>query len=51
MGARFPRGALLKGSPGNGKTLVAKAVAGEAGVSFFYASGPEFIELYSGVGS
>lgn len=51
LGARIPRGILLVGSPGNGKTLLAKAVAGEAGVPFFSISGSDFVELYVGVGA
>lgn len=51
MGARIPRGVLVVGSPGNGKTLMAKAVAGEAGVPFLFVSGSEFVEMFVGVGA
>ena len=51
LGARMPKGILLVGSPGTGKTLLAKAVAGEAGVPFFSISGSDFVELYVGVGA
>jgi ATP-dependent metalloprotease FtsH len=50
LGARIPKGVLLVGSPGTGKTLLAKAVAAEAGVPFFYACGADFVEKYLGVG-
>lgn len=51
MGARMPRGVLLVGDPGTGKTLLAKAIAGEAGVPFFTTSGSEFVEIFVGVGA
>jgi cell division protease FtsH len=51
MGARIPKGVLLVGMPGTGKTLMAKAVAGEAGVSFFHMSGSDFVEMFVGVGA
>lgn len=51
IGARIPKGVLLMGSPGTGKTLLARAVAGEAGVPFFYMSGSEFVEMFVGVGA
>ncbi|MCC6404803.1 MAG: ATP-dependent zinc metalloprotease FtsH [Candidatus Yanofskybacteria bacterium] len=51
LGARIPRGILLVGSPGTGKTLLAKAVANEARVPFFYVSGSEFVEMFVGVGA
>jgi cell division protease FtsH len=51
LGGRIPRGILLVGAPGTGKTLLAKAVAGEAGVPFFSISGSEFVEMFVGVGA
>ncbi len=51
MGARIPKGVLLVGNPGTGKTLLAKAVAGEAGVPFFIISGSDFVEMFVGVGA
>ena len=51
VGARIPKGVLLKGPPGTGKTLLAKAVAGEAGVPFFSISGSDFVEMFVGVGA
>lgn len=51
LGARIPRGVLLVGAPGTGKTLMAKAVAGEAGVPFFSISGSDFVEMFVGVGA
>ena len=51
IGARIPKGVLLVGAPGTGKTLLAKAVAGEAGVPFFSISGSDFVEMFVGVGA
>jgi len=51
IGARIPKGVLLMGGPGTGKTLLARAVAGEAGVPFLYLSGSEFVEMFVGVGA
>jgi len=51
MGARLPKGVLLAGSPGTGKTLLAKATAGEAGVPFFFLTGSSFVEMFVGVGA
>ncbi len=51
IGARIPKGVLLEGAPGTGKTLLARAVAGEAGVPFFTISGSDFVELYVGIGA
>ena len=51
IGAKLPKGALLVGSPGTGKTLLAKAVAGEAGVPFFSMSGSDFVEMFVGMGA
>ena len=51
MGARIPKGVLLVGAPGTGKTLISRAVAGEAGVAFYSISGSEFVEMFVGVGA
>lgn len=51
IGAKIPKGVLLVGMPGTGKTLLAKAIAGEAGVSFFHMSGSDFVEMFVGVGA
>lgn len=51
LGGRIPKGVLLVGTPGTGKTLLAKAIAGEAGVPFFSISGSDFVEMFVGVGA
>src|SRR5699024_11967281 len=51
VGGKIPRGVLMVGSPGTGKTLLAKAIAGEAGVPFFSISGSDFVEMFVGVGA
>src|SRR6202012_5121554 len=51
IGARIPKGILMMGAPGTGKTLLARAVAGEAGVPFFSISGSEFVKMFVGVGA
>ncbi|MBK9205622.1 MAG: AAA family ATPase [Candidatus Obscuribacter sp.] len=50
-GGRVPKGALMVGPPGNGKTLLARCIAGEAGVPFISISGSDFVEMYVGVGA
>ncbi len=51
LGGKIPRGCLLVGQPGTGKTLLARAIAGEAGVPFFTISGSDFVEMFVGVGA
>jgi cell division protease FtsH len=51
IGAQIPKGVMLMGGPGTGKTMLARAVAGEAGVPFFHLSGSEFVEMFVGVGA
>ena len=51
LGAKVPKGILLIGAPGTGKTLLAKAIAGEANVPFFSISGSDFVEMFVGVGA
>ncbi|MBW1847433.1 MAG: ATP-dependent zinc metalloprotease FtsH [Deltaproteobacteria bacterium] len=51
LGGRIPKGVLLMGAPGTGKTLLARAIAGEAGVPFYYISGSDFVEMFVGVGA
>ena len=51
LGGRIPKGVLLMGEPGSGKTLLARAIAGEANVPFFSISGSEFVEMFVGVGA
>ena len=51
VGAKIPKGVMLVGAPGTGKTLLAKAIAGEAAVPFFSISGSEFVEMFVGVGA